>query len=277
MPDFTSPENFGVHSAYFIFIVFACVIFQYKSNAYLKRCSLHMQQNRQAEAKADLKLAEEADPDNADVYQHRGQLYILCDELSSAVENFDRAVELRPEFTVGIIQRAYSHYRHALASGDLTKITDCLSKFEAVVEQNPTCVEGYALLGQVYMNQLTRFDDAEKLYRKATNISENNANIWVHRGLLCLAAKNDFEKAINMVKKAVEIDPNCEFAYETLGTIEMQRGNLEAAIAHIDRGLSITRTEFELVHLFTSREAAVAQLKLRELYGLGLMIPRPGL
>ena len=48
----------------------------------------------------------------------------------------------------------------------------------------------------------------------------------VHRGLVKLQAKGDIAKAVEFINRALEIDEKCEFAYETLGTIEVQRGNL---------------------------------------------------
>lgn len=32
--------------------------------------------------------------------------------------------------------------------------------------------------------------------------------------------------AFKMLEKAIEVDDKCEFAYETLGTVEVQRGEL---------------------------------------------------
>lgn len=41
--------------------------------------------------------------------------------------------------------------------------------------------------------------------------------------LLQLAWKKEPEAAVKLIKKALEIDERCDFAYETLGTIEVQR------------------------------------------------------
>lgn len=54
-----------------------CIVlcfFQVKSNAYIKRGSLHMQHGKKDEAMDDFQAAEDADPTNADVYHHRGQV-----------------------------------------------------------------------------------------------------------------------------------------------------------------------------------------------------------
>ena len=46
---------------------------------------------------------------------------------------------------------------------------------------------------------------------------------FVFPRLLYLAWKKDPDQAIRMIQKALEIDSRCDFAYETLGTIEVQR------------------------------------------------------
>lgn len=51
-----------------------------------------------------------------------------------------------------------------------------------------------------------------------------SAGLYVHRGLLNLQWKGDMTVALKMLETAIEVDDKCEFAYETLGTVEVQRG-----------------------------------------------------
>jgi len=41
--------------------------------------------------------------------------------------------------------------------------------------------------------------------------------------LLQLQWTGDIDKAVDMIKQALKLDEKCEFGYETLGTIEVQR------------------------------------------------------
>lgn len=43
------------------------------------------------------------------------------------------------------------------------------------------------------------------------------------RRLLVYQWKRDIEKAMDLLKKAVNLDPKCDFAYETLATLQVQR------------------------------------------------------
>ena len=73
---------------------------------------------------------------------------------------------------------------------------------------------------------MQEFDRADELYQAGMKVDPNNANLLVHRGLVALQAKGDIAKAVELITRALEIDEKCEFVYETLGTIEVQRGNL---------------------------------------------------
>lgn len=136
-------------------------------------------------------------------------------------------------------------------------------------EKFPDCVETYALFAQVLSDQ-QKFDRAEELYLRAEKADPDNANLLVHRGLIALQAKGDIAAAVQLIKSAVERDPKCEFAHETLGTIEVQRGNLKDAIKMFEKAIPLANTELEMAHLFGLKDAATAQIQgRREREGFG--------
>lgn len=61
------------------------------------------------------------------------------------------------------------------------------------------------------------------MYQRALKVDAENASVYVHRGLLLLQWKGEIENAVQLMKQAIDIDEKCEFAYETLGTVEVQR------------------------------------------------------
>lgn len=46
------------------------------------------------------------------------------------------------------------------------------------------------------------------------------------------------------------MDPKCEFALETLGSIEVQRGNFFKGLQHFEKAIPLCNTELEMAHLF---------------------------
>ena len=120
-----------------------------------------------------------------------------------------------------------------------------------------------------------QFDRAEEIYLKAQKIDPRNANIYVHRGLISLQAKGDILTSASLIQKALEVDDKCEFAYETLGTIEVQRGNMAKAIELFDKAIPLANTELEVAHLYGLRDAARAQITVTE--RLGITLPSMGM
>ena len=79
-----------------------------------------------------------------------------------------------------------------------------------------------------------------------------------------------FYYRVNFNSRALDVDDKCEFAYETLGTIEVQRGNLKKAIDLFEKAIPLANTELEMGHLFGLRDAANAQVTVSNRLGISL-------
>jgi len=250
-----------------------------KVNALIKRASLYIQQCRDPAKDpqlsfADFSLAESLDPENADIFHHRGQVHLLIDELNKAMVDFNKAVRLQPNFAVAAVQKLFADYRAASVIGDHTKVNQVLQEFKEAMDKFPKCVETYALYAQV-MNDQQEFDKADELYKQGIKVDPKNANLLVHRGLVALQGRGDIPAAVSLIESALELDEKCEFAYETLGTLEVQRGNLKKAIELFNKAIPLANTELEMGHLFGLRDAAMAQITVSN--KLGVTLPAMGM
>jgi len=248
---------------------------QLKSNALIKRASLYIQRCKDPEQDSllsfgDFKAALELDPENSDIYHHRGQVKLLTENTSEAIKDFEKSVELNPTFPIAYVQKLYTEYRAAQETSDQVRINNVINSFEEAVSKFPDCVETYALFAQILVDQ-SQFDRADELYTKAAAVDPSNANVHVHRGLLALQSKMDVAGARELLKKAIKIDPKCEFAYETLGTLEVQSGNIKAAVGLFDQAIPLANTELEMAQICGLRAAAVAQTSVSE--SLGIQLP----
>ena len=247
---------------------------KFRVNALIKRASLYIQQCKDPSKDPQLSFddfsrAVELDPENADIYHHRGQVHLLIDQINAAIVDFSKAVALQPNFPVAYVQKLYTDYRAAVTASDNGQINKVLAQFQEAVEKFPTCVETYALFAQV-LNDQQEFDKADSMYQQGMTVDPNNANLLVHRGLVALQSKGDVTMAVDLITKALELDEKCEFAYETLGTIEVQRGNLKRAIELFDKAIPLANTELEMGHLFGLRDAAMAQITVSTKLGISL-------
>ncbi|XP_063959836.1 mitochondrial import receptor subunit TOM70-like isoform X1 [Lytechinus pictus] len=238
-----------------------------KANALIKRGSMHMQEGQQMEAMTDFGQAATIDPDNADVYHHRGQLLLLLERVDKAVEDFQKCSSLSPDFALAHAQHCYANYRLSVMVQSPMQMQAAVKALEECCKKFSQCAEAYALYAQS-LNDQGQFQQADENFLKAVALEPDNPTAYVHRGLLYLAWKKDPEQAIRMIQKALEIDSRCDFAYETLGTIEVQRGNMAAAQEYFNQAIELTRTEMEMAHLFSLSVAAQAQSNVTTKFGI---------
>ncbi|XP_051569157.1 mitochondrial import receptor subunit TOM70-like [Myxocyprinus asiaticus] len=238
-----------------------------RANALIKRGSMYMQQQQPQLSTLDFNMAAEIDPRNADVYHHRGQLKILLDQVEEAVGDFDACIKLRPDSALAQAQKCFALYRQAYTGNNPSQVQKAMDGFEDVIRRFPMCAEGYALYAQALTDQ-QQFGKADEMYDKCIELETDNATTYVHKGLLQLQWKQDLEMGLELISKAIEIDNKCDFAYETMGTIEVQRGNLDKAIDMFNKAINLAKSEMEMAHLYSLCDAAYAQTEVAKKYGL---------
>ncbi|XP_015124131.1 mitochondrial import receptor subunit TOM70 [Diachasma alloeum] len=245
-------------------------------NALIKRATMHMQLENPSQCFKDFERALATDPDCGDIYHHRGQVNLLLENVNEAREDSEKALKLNPQFGIAYAQKCYTDYRHAAMSRMPSLVESAMENFEKSFELFPDCCECYTLYAQMLCDAQS-YERADEYFAKAIDKDPKNATIYVHRGLLQLQWCGNVVKAMEYINKALELDDKCEFGYETLGTIEVQRGNLKEAIKLFDKALSLARTGLELTHIFSLQDAAKAQLKIGERLGADFMFGISGM
>ncbi|XP_031628161.1 mitochondrial import receptor subunit TOM70 [Contarinia nasturtii] len=240
-----------------------------KVNALVKRASLNVQNDQHQKGFEDFEIAEKIDPQNADIFHQRGQVFVLLEKHVEALSDFNTAVALAPEHCPAVVQKCYAEYRFATIVQNQVQIYNAIQATHRAVEKFPNNLECYNILAQILSEQ-QQFDKADELFEKAINLQPSQASLYVHRGLLHLQWTGDITKSMELLQKAIEVDNKCELAYETLGTIQVQRGALENAIELFETALKLSRSELEMVHIYSLRNAAIAQLNVAKKLGLDL-------
>lgn len=240
-----------------------------KVSALIKRALVYIQTDEQQKGFEDFTAAEELNAKVADIYYQRGQVYVLLERLDEALADFTKAVILAPNLCAAAVQKCYAEYRYAMTIQNQVQIYNAIQAAQATVEKFSEHVDGYNILAQILTEQ-QQFDKADELFEKAIKLAPTQASLYVHRGLLYLQWNGDIQRALDLINKAIEVDDKCELAYETLGTIQVQRGQLESAIGLFEKALKLCLTEIEMVHLYSLRNAAIAQLNVAKKLGLDL-------
>lgn len=240
-----------------------------KSNAFVRRALIHVHKKLWLKALEDFANAEQVDDKNSDVYQQRAVVYVQMDRIVDALAEMDRVLKINPDLCSAQCQNAYFVYRQAMGTDDAVRTYAAVQQLHRLNTQYPSDVECCNLLAQVLTEQ-QQYDKALPILQHIIELDATNASAHVHMGLLHLQWNGDIDKAIASIEQAIQIDTKCELAYETYGTIEVQRGRLQHAIDLFEQALKLCRTELELVHVYSLRDAALAQLVVAERMELNL-------
>lgn len=240
-----------------------------KANAYVRRAMVHAHLNSATKALDDINNAEQADPENIDALQQRAIIYAQLDKIDEAISEIDRVLSIKPDLVTAKVQKEYFQYRLAISTENAVKIYSSLQALQKLNENHPDDVECSNLLAQILTEQ-QQFDKALPILQNMIKGDKKNGASFVHLGLLYLQWNGDMDRCTELIKTAIEFDSKCGLAYETLGTIQVQRGQLSAAIEMFEKALELGRTENELIHLFSLRDAAIAQLNVSQRLNLDL-------
>ena len=187
-------------------------------------CSLNLHgTQRRGQMEGDLARALELDPRQANVFVTRGQLRWRVGDFSGALRDFDRAVELKPEYAEG------------------------LRGIRKPIEAGRSWVE-VSLVESRGLIERKQFDVAEHLLRQVVLDHPENAEGHMLRGVLS-GLQGDVSDALAKLTRAVELDPGLVRAIGLRGTYLNGLGRFEEALAEFDRALELGSSEWDPQHL----------------------------
>ena len=204
-----------------------------KSNTYIKLTALNLQNGEEEQAFDNYEKAIEIDPMNEDIYCNRAQVYAMKGRFEECFRDFEKCIELNNDHKIAKLQKAFFEFRQFYAQltmlnnqqtslNESKELRDETNKLEKLLEQYSNVPEAYNLYAQILSEQ-ENYEKAERFYKMAMENDPKNAALLVQRALNIMTWKNDFNEPIEMLNEAIQIDSTCEFAYETLATIEIQR------------------------------------------------------
>jgi import receptor subunit TOM70 len=158
-------------------------------------------------------------------------------------KDFDKSIELNPNHKIACLQKAFFQFRKfnsellsseyfannynpdqqtELSPKAKRKLDEETRRLEPLLEKYNDVPEAYSLFAQILSEQ-KNYEKAEQYYKIALEKDSMNAALIVQRALNYMQWHNEFDTSIQMLNEAIQIDDTCEFAYETLASIEIQR------------------------------------------------------
>ncbi|OJT10804.1 Mitochondrial import receptor subunit tom70 [Trametes pubescens] len=237
------------------------------TQTWVKIASVYMEQGDPKKAFECFEDAIKHNPNDPDIYYHRGQVLFIMNEFAEAAENYTKSTELDNQFVFSHIQLAVAQYKSGNLANSMATFRRTLTAFPTRSE--PQNYYGELLLDQQrYPEAIQKFDSAIEIERAKASSSSSPMNVlpMVNKGLAIFQSEQNVEAAEKCCQEALDIDSECEAAVATLAQLSLQQGKIDVALKMFDRQASLARSEPELISALTYQFATQAQVKFMESY-----------
>jgi tetratricopeptide (TPR) repeat protein len=166
----------------------------------------------------------------------QGQDLHEAGDLKRALELYEQAIKLRPEFPE-------AEYQRATALITLNRLPEAEKGLRRSIELQPEWSLPYTTLGKLLV-RLGRNDEAEKLLNRALELDEKNTAALVALVDLRLNAKAPREKLqllLADLKRATEREQANAVVWTARASVELALGDKAAATASLDRALVLDK------------------------------------
>ncbi len=163
-------------------------------------------------------------------YNNRGINYSEKGESDLAIEDFTRAIELKPDYAIAYNNRGAvyrSKGEHDLAIDDCDKAIQLKSDY----------AEPYSNRGSAYRNK-GEYDRAIEDYNKAVQLKPNFVQAYYNRGL-AYHEKGELDIAIKDYSKAIELNPKLLHPYYNRGNAYLQKRDFDRAIKDYSEAIEL--------------------------------------
>jgi tetratricopeptide (TPR) repeat protein len=133
------------------------------------------------------------DPYDAAAYDLMGRVLAAKNEMSTALDRFQKATQLRPD------DGRYL-YNYALALVAAQRFDEAPTQAQAAVKADPNLAEGHVLLGELFARQ-QQLAEAVSEYQQAVKLQPDFSLAHLDLGLV-LAAQGDLQSATEHLRKA---------------------------------------------------------------------------
>jgi serine/threonine-protein kinase len=166
------------------------------------------------------------------------QRYDRADNVSKALESFERAVALDPQFALAYAGRAEAQLRRYQVTRDEKLLKEARGNCERAMELNNQLSAIHVTMGLIH-NAEGKYQDAIISFESALKLQPNNGEIF--RELAnAYAAAGRLDNAEMTYRRAIQLRPEDWTGYKDLGVFLNQRGRLREAVPYFNRVVELT-------------------------------------
>jgi tetratricopeptide (TPR) repeat protein len=198
--------------------------------AYYFRGNAYLTKRDYDHAITDYDKAIQLKPDYADIYNNRGVSYYLKSDYDRAMADYDQAIQLNPDYA-----KAYNNRGNAY--DDKGDHDHAIADYNTAIQLQPDYVNAYYNRGNAYYNK-GDYDRAISDYTEAIQLQPGDAEAHNNRGN-AYDNKGDFDRAIADFDQAIQLKPDYAKAYNNRGNAYYNKGNYDRAIADFDQAIQL--------------------------------------
>lgn len=155
--------------------------------------------------------AEKTSPSSHQNHNNLGDLYARRKEYDKSVEEFKKAIELKPDYADAYHNLANVY--HQMGRDNLAQ-----ESYKRAIEFNPRLWQSYQNLGAIYFIE-KKYELALETIQKAATINPNESSLKTNLAIILLQL-NEEEKAKAEFEKALQLNPQDEIAKNWLNSLK---------------------------------------------------------
>jgi tetratricopeptide (TPR) repeat protein len=170
------------------------------------------------------------DSDNYLAFNNRGAARLDAGDLSGALADFTRALEIHPRY-----EEAYNNRGNVRLKTGHPRAA--IEDYERAIDLDSTYAEAYLNRGNA-RQRTGDLDGAMDDYQQALALGASPARVYYNRGLARKRA-GDVKGAIADYTRAVELDPGKASAWINRGNARLEQGEVEGAVEDLSRAIAL--------------------------------------
>lgn len=176
-------------------------------------------------------------PDDATMYNGRGNTYFFLKRHDEAMRDYNRSIEMKPQST--------AFYNRARLFNELGQPDKAKEDYSRSIELEPTFAEAYSNRGLLYQKS-RQLDLALKDFNAAISLSNGDAVYYFNRGNIYLM-KLKYSLAVADYSKAIEIFPKWALAYKRRSDAYKKLGRTRLSVADALKARELEKENFNPV------------------------------
>ena len=190
----------------------------------------YIELNEYEQAIKDFNKVIELNPNYAEAYYGRGYAYAELNQPERAIEDYSNAIKLNPK-----LAEAYNN--RGLAYVKLNEYERAIKDYDKAIALNPDDAKAYINRGNAYAN-LNEHERAIEDFSEAIALNPDDAEAYINRGN-AYAKLNEHERAIEDYGKAIELNPNYAAAYINRGVAYAKLNEHERALEDFSKAIEL--------------------------------------